>query len=560
MPFLRRRSELLADLRQQQHVSVLIVGAGINGSAVFRELACQHVDTLLVDRGDYGGGASASSSNLIHGGLRYLEYGELRLVREAIQERNRLLRNAAHCVKPLSTRIPLFSRSSGLLNIPLRWLRIPRKPKPRGAWTVRIGLSLYDAYSRTVVSDLPTSSLEARAPSLARFPSLNPAIQATAQYYEAVLLHPERLNLQLLQEGEYRHPGCRALNYLHLKSIGVDGVTLQDSMEGETFHIKPRLIVNAAGPWIDRINHRLGLTTSYIGGTKGSHLVLDHPDLFEALRGHMFFFENTDGRIVLMYPWHHRVLIGTTDIPVQNPDQAVCTDQEATYLLNMISLVFPKITATARHIVFRYSGVRPLGATTGPAAAISRDHQLQFDPPAQGRPPMYSLIGGKWTSCRAFAEQTVNVLLRDLHLPRQMTTRDLPIGVPANPHIDTSAKAMGLNQDSYRSLCQRYGAIPSAMAELFCSKVNPGNEVPATEYLYAELEYLCRHERVVHLDDLLLRRTQLAKLGLLDSRSIQAAAGLAADSLHWSADRKKQELDRCLRLLQKRHGLDLTQD
>lgn len=559
MPFLRSRAELLDDLRRQPQVSVLIVGAGINGSAVFRELACQKVDALLIDRGDYCTGTSAASSNLIHGGLRYLEYGELRLVREAIQERNRLLKNAAHYVKPLPTRMPLFSRSSGLLNAPLHWLRIPRTPRSRGAWVVQLGLFLYDAYSRTVVSDLPASSLETRSRSLARFPALNPAIRSTAQYYEAVMLNPERLALQLVQEGEYRHPACRALNYLHLQSIGAAGVTLEDPAGGETFQIKPRLIVNAAGPWIDRVNGRLGLDTGYIGGTKGSHLVLDHPELFAALQGHMFFFENKDGRIVLMYPWHHRVLIGTTDIPVQHPDRAVCTPQEESYLLAMIPHVFPALTATSQHVVFRYSGVRPLGAAAGPAAAISRDHELQFDPPAQGRPPMYSLVGGKWTSFRAFAEQTVNVLLQDLHRPRRAITSEMPIGVPMDDATDTSALAMGLSSDNYRSLRRRYGEIPGAMAQLFAGKANPDLSLSGTGHLRAELEFLCTHERVVHLDDLLLRRAQLAKLGLLTSRSFREVADLVADSLHWSAARKQQERDRCLRLLQERHGLDLTQ-
>ncbi len=555
MSFLRHRTELLTDLRRQQQVSVLIVGAGINGSAVFRELACQGVDVLLVDQGDYCAATSAASSNLVHGGLRYLEYGEFRLVREAIQERNRLLKNAAHGVKPLPTCIPLLSRSSGLLNAPLQWLRIPRRPRPRGAWPVRLGLSLYDAYSRTVVSELPASRLENRQRSLARFPALNPAVRSTAQYYEAVMLHPERLALQLLQEGEYRHPDCQALNYMQLQSVGSDGaVTLLDQVGGAAFHIRPRLIVNAAGPWLDRVNRRLGLTTGYIGGTKGSHLVLDHPELFAALQGHMLFFENKDGRIVLMYPWHHRVLLGTTDIPMQNPEQAVCTPQEESYLLEMIAHVFPAIRATPRNVVFRYSGVRPLGAGTGPVAARSREHQLQCDP------PIYSLVGGKWTAFRAFAEQTVDVLLRDLHHPRRVTTRTMPIGVPVNPHIDTSARAMKLAPDTYRSLRQRYGDIPGAMAQLFAGQSHPCAQVPGTGHLYTELEYLCRHERVAHLDDLLLRRTQLAKLGLLNAHSLRVVADLAADSLHWSAGQKTQERDRCLRLLQQRHGVDLRQD
>ena len=129
------------------------------------------------------------------------------------------------------------------------------------------------------------------------FPALNPAIRWTAQYFDGVVLNPERLVLQLIQEGESRHADCRALNYMRLKTVGADGVVLQDLVDGETFSIRPRLIVNAAGPWIDQVNDKLGMRSGYIGGTKGSHLVLNHPELLEALKGHMFFFENRDGRM-----------------------------------------------------------------------------------------------------------------------------------------------------------------------------------------------------------------------------------------------------------------------
>ena len=557
-PFLRQRHELLSELNGQSQPSVLIVGAGINGSAVFRDLACQRVDALLIDQSDFCAGTSAASSNLIHGGLRYLEYGEFRLVREAIQERNRLLKNAAHYVKPLPTRIPLFSRSSGILNAPLQWLRIPRSPKPRGTWAVRLGLSLYDLYSRTIVSDLPDSSLAKRNESLAQFPALNPAIRWTAQYFDAVVLNPERLALQLIQEGESRHAGCRALNYMRLKEIGPDGVVLQDLVGGEAFSIRPRMIVNAAGPWIDLVNDRLGLRTDYIGGTKGSHLILNQPELFKALQGHMFFFENKDGRIVLMYPWHHRVLIGTTDIPVQGPAQAVCTPQEEAYLLEMIPYVFPQIVATSEDVVFRYSGVRPLGAATRPAASISRDHVLQFDPASKGRPPTYALIGGKWTTFRAFAEQTVDALLRELQIPRRMKTDDLPIGAPRRLHCETSPEITGLKRNTYQTLCQRYGEIPSEFRTQLLEANEPCSLLSGTTYLMAELDFLCRHERVIHLDDLLLRRTQLAKLGLLTSQNLQMVAKLAATSLGWSPAQLEQELERCLQLLEKRHGLVLS--
>lgn len=560
MSFQRRRQELLDDLSKRQQVQVLIVGAGINGCAVFRELACQKIDALLVDKGDFCSGASSASSNLVHGGLRYLEYGEFRLVKEAIQERNRLLKNASNHVKPLPTRIPLFSRSSGLLNAPLQLLGFPRKPRSRGAWIVRIGLALYDAYSRTVVSNLPKSRIVNRHQSFVEFPALNRSVRLTAQYYDAIVLNPERLALHLLQEGENRHLECRALNYMPLKSIGSEGVILEDAVSGKMIKVKPQIIVNAAGPWIDQVNGKLGLSSSYIGGTKGSHLVLDHPELLRALQGSMFFFENIDGRVVLICPWHHRVLVGTTDIPTQDPDLAVCTPDEEAYLLGMVPHVFPGIEVAATDVVFRYSGVRPLGAAPGPAAAISRDHRLQHDPGSQYRPPMYSLIGGKWTTFRAFAEQTVDALLRDLHLPRQMNTQEMPIGIAPDNLATQPGHSLEIDPQILTQLLQRHGGLPTELADVLFRNPHPPAMLTGTRYLVSELEYLCQHERIVHLDDLLLRRTHLAKLGSLNSQNFLEAAGLAASSLNWSAEQREAELTRCMRLLEEMHGLTLSGD
>ena len=142
------RSEVLSSLKQNPEVSVLIIGGGINGIGTFRDLALNGVDVLLVERGDFCSGASSASSHMAHGGIRYLENGEFRLVREAVQERNRLLQNAPHIVKPLPTTIPIFKQFSGLLNAPLKFLGMLDKPSERGSVVIKIGLMLYDAYSR----------------------------------------------------------------------------------------------------------------------------------------------------------------------------------------------------------------------------------------------------------------------------------------------------------------------------------------------------------------------------------------------------------------------------
>ncbi|MEW6242284.1 MAG: FAD-dependent oxidoreductase, partial [Chloroflexota bacterium] len=304
------RSEILSSLKTNPEVDVLIVGAGINGIGAFRDLALNSVDVLLVERGDFCSGASAASSRMAHGGIRYLENGEFRLVREAVQERNRMIQNAPHLVQPLPTTIPIFKYFSGLLNAPFKFLGWLDKPGERGALVIKIGLMFYDAFTgrqRTV----PRHTFRGRADSLKRWNRLNPAIISTAEYYDGLIQNPERLALEVLLDGEA--DGGRALNYVSLVNGKGNTVTLRDELNLQTFNLQPKLVINAAGPWIDAANGTLGLSTRYIGGTKGSHLVLDHPELRAAIGENEFFFENKDGRIVLIFPLFDKVLVGTSD-------------------------------------------------------------------------------------------------------------------------------------------------------------------------------------------------------------------------------------------------------
>ena len=374
------RSDTLAALRDHPDVSVLIVGGGINGIGTFRDLALNGVDVLLVDRADFCSGASAASSHMAHGGIRYLENGDFRLVREAVQERNRLIRNAPHLVHPLPTTIPIFRRFSGLLNAPLKFLGLLDRPSERGALVIKLGLMLYDAYTgrQRVV---PKHQFLGRRESLARWRELNPAVTHTATYFDGAIMQPERLALELLLDAEASNPDAHALNYVGLVGHADGHVTLRDAISGSDYTVRPRLVVNAAGPWIDLANQSLGVQTRFIGGTKGSHLVLDHPQLRAAIGDHEFFFENKDGRIVLIFPLFDRVLVGTSDIPTGSPDDAVCTEDEVDYFLEMIGRVFPAIRVGREHIVFRFSGVRPLAASKSKTAGqITRDHEIQIRP------------------------------------------------------------------------------------------------------------------------------------------------------------------------------------
>lgn len=561
------RKEVISSIKSNPKVSVLIVGAGINGIGTFRDLALNGVDVLLIDRGDFCSGASAASSHMAHGGIRYLENGEFRLVREAVGERNRMIRNAPHIVSPLPTTIPIFKYFSGILNAQLKFLGWLDKPSERGSLIIKLGLMMYDAYTggQRIV---PRHKFYSRKESLKRWGKLNPEVVNTAVYYDGLISNPERLALELVLDAEADNPRANALNYVSLVSGSGRTVVLRDELSDETCEIEPRLVINAAGPWIDFANHSLGVTTHYIGGTKGSHLVLDHPELRAAIGDHEFFFENKDGRIVLIFPLQDRVLIGTSDIKIDHPDDAYCTDEEVGYFLEMTARVFPEIKVGREHIVFAFSGVRPLvGSAAKTTGQFSRDHHIEVlsgDWTNLGY-PVYSLVGGKWTSFRAFSEEVTNKSLQFLGIKRNKSTRDLPIGggrgYPRSAeerakYIAGLAAWTGLSRERLETLFERYGS----RAEVVAGFINNGDDAPIQSlpgYTKREMLFMIQHEKVEHLDDLLLRRTMLAMLGRLTRDAINEVNDLLGNTLGWDAAQKNVEAERTLRLLAEKYRVRL---
>lgn len=563
------RQETIEAIRQNPNVTVLVIGAGINGIGVFRDLALQGVDVLMIDKGDFCSGASAASSHMLHGGIRYLENGEFRLVREALHERNLLLKNAPHYAKPLPTTIPIFKWASGLLNAPLKFLGLLNKPSERGLLVIKIGLMLYDAYVRGR-SPMPGHNIAWREDSLRQFPGLNPDILCTATYYDAAMPIPERICIDLILDAEADFPSAHAVSYLSVAKAQGDIVTLHDAISGQDLIVKPKIVVNAAGPWVDFANRAMGRETHCMGGTKGSHLVLDNPELRAAIAEHEFFFENVDGRIVLIYPLLDKALVGTTDIRINDPDQARCTEEEVDYILGLVGKVFPAIRVDRSQIVFRFSGVRPLPATDVSASdasatgQISRDHSIEIAEPGDGLGfPVYNLIGGKWTTFRAFAEQVVDVLLARLGKPRRRDTRGLPVGggkgyprteAERKVWLSTLKQKTGIPVERLEILLDRYGTRASDLATLIAKeKDRPLKSQP--DYSHQEIIYLATREKCIHLDDLLLRRSMLAKLGRLSPALIVEIGEVAGDALQWSGSERRAEIDRALAVLADRHGV-----
>lgn len=556
------RQEGLEHIRQNPQVTVLIVGGGVNGAGVFRELALQGVDVLLVEKDDFASGTSSAPSRMIHGGLRYLENGEFRLVRESLRERNLLLENAPHYVKPLPTTIPIFDWFSGVLKAPGRFLGIHQAASGRGALIIKIGLWLYDYFMRHH-RILPTHRFHSRAASLRTRPLLNPSIAATATYYDAWISYPERLCLELIQDSS--GPTAHALNYVALQGGSSDHVYLQDLLTGEQLCVQPRVVINAAGPWIDLVNERLTLPTEFIGGTKGSHVILDHPELLAALNGEMIYYENRDGRVCIMFPLMGKVLTGSTDIRVESPEAAVTTETDIAYMLDSIRQVFPTLQLRREDVVYHFCGVRPLPRqSVDSTGLISRDHSIQHIPPSeQVHFSIYALIGGKWTTFRAFAEQVVDQVLPVLGRERQVSSVHLPIGggrdFPTSVEQQTTwirrvSRQIGLPAERLQLLLQRYGSKAEAVAEFVCAVPDyPLHNHPA--YSRREIEYIVQHETVCHLDDLVLRRTALALLGEVNAPLLYELAEISAPLLGWPS--VQAEVERTAELLSKNHGVRL---
>lgn len=546
-----RRSETFQRIGQAGEVSVLILGGGVNGVGLFRELALQGVDCLLVDKADFVAGASSKSTRMIHGGMRYLENREFRLVRESLFERNRLLENAPHCVAPLKTTIPLPSRFGGLLRSMLIFLGLKVRPGERGVVPVKFGLWFYDFITRKD-RRTPTHYLTARDEALRGMPGLKTDIVATATYWDAWITQAERLCIELIQDACAANDACRALNYVRPHLAPGGEVLLEDAVGGLSVAVRPRIVVNATGAWVDRTNADLGLETGYIGGTKGSHLVVDCPALHAALDGRMVYYQHADGRVCIVYPFMDKVIMGSTDLRVDDPDEARCDDDEIEYMFHTLRGVFPGVDVSRKDVVFVFCGVRPLPASEGKVLAnVSRGHSLRAIEPEGDRPfPVLCLIGGKWTTFRALAEEVADEVLARLGTARVCTTDHLPIGggrdFPAEAEqrsawIARVAAATGLTEARVGALLDRYGTAAEAYAAAAdAESERPLESVP--DYTVGEIARIAADEYVEHLTDLTCRRSVIALLGRAGPRAVAELADVVGAALGWDEARKAREI------------------
>lgn len=557
------RKDKFGAIDANNHFDVVVVGGGINGIGTFRELALQGLRVLLVEREDFCSGCSAAPSRMIHGGLRYLENGELGLVRESLRERDALLRNAPHMVRPLPTTVPITATISGILNAAVGFLGLQGKPSVRGALPIKIGLSLYDFITRKR-RVLPAHEFRGAKATQKLWPKLKQGVKYSATYYDAWISYPERLGVELLKDCESLDLNCVALNYASF-SMEDGKPVLKCEETGEKISISANAVVNATGAWLDEtlqsLNPKPQPEGAFVSGTKGSHLIINNQELMDALGGHMIYFENADGRICIMFPYLGNVLVGSTDIKVSKPTKVRCEDSEATYILESLHNVFPGISIAPDEIVFSYSGIRPLPQSDqGFSGRISRDH---FVKRLEGTPPIFCMIGGKWTTFRAFAEQTADAVLAELGAPRITDTLGLAIGggsgfpTSSTLLVNDIMKRFSFSEARTEHLVGHYGTSAVAVID-HCQKFAGEEELaPGCAYTRGEIDYLIRQEQVLHLADILMRRTSLAITGQISLEIIEAIADIAAKSLNWSEAQKREEQDNLIQHLQHYHGVSL---
>lgn len=536
---------------------VIVLGAGINGAGLFRDLCLQGLKCLIVDKADFGSGTSAAPSRLIHGGIKYLETGELGLVAQSTLERNLLLRNAPHCVEPLPTFIPSFSLTKGAFAALRTLLGSTTAPRSRGALLIKIGLALYDLYgARHRV--MPKHQFFFRRKALEEMPAITPRIVAGGIYYDAKISRPERLVWELVRDGLEASPASRAMNDTTLLGQEVGVLRLRDPRGGEQ-RARAGIVVNGAGPWIDHVNDMLGVPGKLIGGTKGSHILLRHPELVESLKGRMIYFEADDGRICLVYDFLGLALVGSTDIKADNPDTVRCEEDEIDYFLASLRSLLPALQFGREQIVYAYSGIRPLPASdASQPGLISRDHSAPVAEPAEGRPfSVISLVGGKWTTFRGFAEEVADTILSRLGRNRAVSTQMLPIGggrgfpveaAERRAWISGRAAKSGLPEARVEALLARYGTTADAVL----AHIKETGDVPLAHvegYGRGEIDWIARNEMVEHLADIVMRRTTLAIEGRLTAEGLDEIAAIVAAALGWDEGRRADELAQVTRHL-----------
>jgi glycerol-3-phosphate dehydrogenase len=513
---------------------VVVIGGGMAGAGIARDLALRGVAVALVEKADFAAGTTSRSSKLIHGGLRYLELFDVGLVRESLRERETLRRLAPHLVRPLPFLVPIHRDSS------------------RSLIRIRIGLALYDWLTPgrdreryRVLSTIDTLSLE---------PGLRAQdLKGAGYYFDDLLVFPERLCLENVLSAA-RH-GARVFNYAEVEELvrdargAPDGVRVRDLLTDRVVTLRARVIVNATGPWVDRVRAGAGITergSRIVRTTKGIHCLLPR------LTDRAIYQSTGDDRMIFVIPWREFSLVGTTDTEFDGDlDRLSATSDEVEYLLGEVRRAVPDPRVAVGEVAYTYAGVRPLSYEEGRRASdVSRAHKVVAE--HGGR--FLSITGTKLTCFRSLAAEAGDVAIRALGRRTPSRTHRLTLDgadeevgrVEARTWLDVSAdvEASGLSPATLERLVSTYGRGYRRVVEL-AGKVPGGAErlCPANPEIVAQLHHAVQDEMAVSLQDVLLRRTGIGTSACQGLDCAEAIAERMGQLQGWSSRRMSAELE-----------------
>ena len=512
---------------------LIVVGAGINGSGIARDAARRGLRVLLLDKTDIAAGTTSWSSRLIHGGLRYLEHGEVPLVYESLQEREILLRIAPHLVRPLPLTLPIYDYHK------------------RGPWMIRAGMVAYDTLSWN--KSLPRHRMYGEEDALVHEVGLNPnGLRAAARYYDAQVEFPERLSvenvLDAVVNGAEVRLGADVFDLI-IEAGVIRGIRFRDR-DGAEHIARGSVVVNVAGPWVDTVLRDAGIegaeTPPLLGVTKGTHIVVE--PFPGAPADAMYIEAKSDGRPYFIIPWNGLYLIGTTDDRYQGDlDWVVPTEDEIAYLLSETVIAIPECGLTRESVCYAYAGLRPLPNSQGKESGITRRHIIHDHAPALHG--LVSIVGGKLTTFRNLSEQTVDAVGRILgrDLPPS-TTAEVPLpGAPGSIGVFSRefhrTRPEWLSEQSASYLIRVYGTRATGIVAMATERPELREVIsPRTGAIAAIVPFAFEQEFAISLTDVIMRRGMFGYAADAGFESLDGVAAAARGGLGWSDEQIVTEL------------------
>jgi len=530
---------------QNQVFDLLVIGGGVSGAAIAWDAILRGFSVALIERKDFGHATSAATSKLIHGGLRYLAQGDIPVVRESLRERRYLESNMPHQVFPMPFIMPFYDFT----------------PTPR--WMLGMGLTIYDllSWDRNYIDD-PDKHLDrkrwlSKEKALQIEPGLNTqGLRGAYYYYDALNRHPHRSNLEYVLSAAAR--GAVVANYVAASEFiqedtpdgkRVLGVIARDTVGGKDFPIRAKVTVNATGPWGDLVLAKLHTQpVRQLVRSKGIHLLFPrfHKNTTIAI-------ETRDKHHIFLIPWRNYSLLGTTDTEFKgNPDDLTVTTDDAQKFVQQFNEYFPQQKSLG-DVVNSYAGLRPLVAESSVSSTYkaSRRHEIIYHNKEENIDGLVSVFGGKWTTSRALAEETVDLIERKFHFGhgKSISAKTPVIGGQVGPRLANFIAAAHARWDNVYPaalidhLIEIYGALFERVLDYVIKDKSLLRSIDAEyAFIYAEVYYAVEQEMALTLSDFLKRRSGLGNMGFISDAALVSVADVMGDLLRWDTTRRKHEV------------------